>query len=966
MAHIPRNNFTAGELSPQLDARVDLDRYASGCATMENFRPLPWGGATFRPGTLFKQEVKYSERATRLIPFNYSTTQSFILEFGHLYIRFYDAQTEEAIQFPIGTAPAWVTATGYVAGDRVTKDGLSYICLANHTSGTFATDLAAGKWEYAPYEITTVFTETELFDVHFKELNDVVYLAHPDHPQQKLSRIADDNWTIADVTWTRPAVLDENTTTTTLAVAATTGATTLTASTSIFNSSMVGGYFQLRHRVAAQNLSFPSSATGNSSNVTLSGTITILTYGTWAGSVTIERQDAAGSWQAVRSYSGNSDFNASDSYEEGDTEGVYRVNWTRTSGTIRVVLSCAAYDVYGSVKVTGYTSGTVLNVTVTNTVKSTSATLYWAEGAWSAYRGYPRTVGVREQRLCFASTTHQKTRVWESVTGDLENFLIGQDADDALSYDVVSAMQNPVEWAEALDTLHLGTTGNEIATGSGSTGDPVTPSNIAARATSNFGSARMQPVNIDRKIIFLERQQRRLREIGESYIYGSPDDSSAPDLTVMAEHILRSGIRQMDVARLPDAMLYLVRNDGQIAVLTYNREHKINAWARFVTNGQFESVACVYSDPQDKVWVVVNRTMEDGTTKRYVERFVTFYNPDEPSADFLGGPLTFKLPCTGTLGGGLCSASATPVVTSVKIGGDTATTYNLRLRIAGVAEGNSSYTGGTAGPGGLYTGGADGGLGINIYKIVVSDPAQTFFLNNGSGVQAWDYLATIPAKGGATLTLTADASDAQQAENTAALTVSNIPGVEQPYDGQFMQVQFQASSPTEALPVDTAALTFLDCSINVSNSTPSTTVSGLDHLEGEEVGVVADGLYVGTFTVSGGSVTLSTPATNVAAGLLYEGTLETMKIDAMGTQGRKRRIKKITVRYKDSAGGVINVPGTAQDEPINPDNTSIETGEWQGTWPGGIEHNVTVKIQQLEPLPLTIIALLPEMDVLEP
>ena len=82
-------NFTAGELSPRLDGRNDIAKYSSGCKTLENLVIYPHGAAARRPGTQFIAEVKTSSAKTRLIPFEFSTTQTYILEFGNQYMRVY-------------------------------------------------------------------------------------------------------------------------------------------------------------------------------------------------------------------------------------------------------------------------------------------------------------------------------------------------------------------------------------------------------------------------------------------------------------------------------------------------------------------------------------------------------------------------------------------------------------------------------------------------------------------------------------------------------------------------------------------------------------------------------------------------------------------------------------------------------------------------------------------------------------
>jgi hypothetical protein len=82
-------NFTGGELSPRLDGRNDLAKYSSGCKTLQNMVVYPHGSAARRPGTTFVSEVKTSSAYTRLVPFEFSTTQTYILEFGNEYIRYY-------------------------------------------------------------------------------------------------------------------------------------------------------------------------------------------------------------------------------------------------------------------------------------------------------------------------------------------------------------------------------------------------------------------------------------------------------------------------------------------------------------------------------------------------------------------------------------------------------------------------------------------------------------------------------------------------------------------------------------------------------------------------------------------------------------------------------------------------------------------------------------------------------------
>ncbi len=82
------NSFNAGELSPLLNAREDLSKYHSGLSLMENMIPLPQGAAEKRPGTVYVAGSK-SNTKIRLLPFEFSTSQSYAIEAGNQYFRFF-------------------------------------------------------------------------------------------------------------------------------------------------------------------------------------------------------------------------------------------------------------------------------------------------------------------------------------------------------------------------------------------------------------------------------------------------------------------------------------------------------------------------------------------------------------------------------------------------------------------------------------------------------------------------------------------------------------------------------------------------------------------------------------------------------------------------------------------------------------------------------------------------------------
>ena len=81
-----KTNFTAGELSPLLDGRVDIAKYSNGCKQLQNMIPLVQGCATRRAGTQFISTVKDSATKSWLATFVFNYQQAFVLEFGVNYI----------------------------------------------------------------------------------------------------------------------------------------------------------------------------------------------------------------------------------------------------------------------------------------------------------------------------------------------------------------------------------------------------------------------------------------------------------------------------------------------------------------------------------------------------------------------------------------------------------------------------------------------------------------------------------------------------------------------------------------------------------------------------------------------------------------------------------------------------------------------------------------------------------------
>ena len=170
---------------------------------------------------------------------------------------------------------------------------------------------------------------------------------------------------------------------------------------------------------------------------------------------------------------------------------------------------------------------------------------------------------------------------------------------------------------------------------------------------------------------------------------------------------------------------------------------------------------------------------------------------------------------------------------------------------------------------------------------------------------------------------------------------------------------------------DNTTFNFLDSQLSYSGSS-TTTISGLEHLEGQTVSVLANGSTHPDRTVSNGSITLARASTKVKVGLPYTSILQTMRIDAgaqNGTsQAKTKRIYNITVRLYESIGVEVG-PNLSNMEAI-PFRSSaalmdtaipVYTGDKEIEFRGNYESDGFIFVRQTQPLPLTILSLYPDL-----
>ncbi len=817
--HPFQTNFTAGELTPKLAGQVDFKKYSNGVETLENMQVFPQGGATRRPGTRFVAEVKNSANITRLIPFEFNVEQSYIMEFGDQYIRFYKdngqiTETAKDITAITKANPAVVTSSshGYSDGDHVwiasvvgmTEVNGRRFTVANKTTNTFElsgvnstnyTTYSSGGTASKVYEISTNYTSAQVFDLQFAQSADIMYITHPLHEPAILSRTGHTNWTLADAVFEKGPYLDANSTSTTLTSSATTVGTgrTLTASASLFASTDVGRLFKL-----------------------------------------------------------------------GDGHG----------------------------KITAFTSATVVTVEVLVALTS-NGSVTWALGAYSNTTGFPRSVSFFEQRLIYGGSTDFPQTIWASQSGLYNNFDVGDSsAADSFIYTIAANKVNVIRYLAPARDLIIGTAGGEFQVGR-PTGEPLKPDNVNIKQQTSYGSHTTPPQQIGSTILFVQRQQRKIREF--SYRFEN-DAYAAPDMTILAEHLTEGGIVDVEYAQEPSSIYYAVRTDGQLLGMTYQREKEVVAWHRSVIGGK--NTACTVTVTDYDNITVGSRlvlTKSDGTSVTFTSETAGSSSPSET--------LGFR-PNTNN------NTTADNIFTAINAHAD--------FTVANPAS--------------------------NVVTITETDPQSTGFLT----ITTTDS-TRLAVTSEAHAKVTSVASIAETTENQVYMIVERI------VNGSTVKY-VEYKDPTLNM----------DSGLSGIVTGASTTVTALDHLEGQKVQILIDDAVYPAQIVTNGAVTVSLPSTfsdkTIEVGLGYVSTLKTMRPEggsqAGTSQGRKKRYNEIIVRLLKTVGATINgdqIPFRTSANAMGESITEF-TGDKRVTNLGW-DRDGQIVVQQTQPLPMTVLGI---------
>jgi len=329
--------------------------------------------------------------------------------------------------------------------------------------------------------------------------------------------------------------------------------------------------------------------------------------------------------------------------------------------------------VQGYVQITAITNPSTATCTVISALQTAGPTAIWAEGSWSAVRGYPARCTFFQSRLFAARTTNEPQTVWGSQSFVFNNFSVNGGADDdALNLQLSATQGNDVKWLAPMNDLIVGTYGGEFCISAGiGTGNPLTPSSVGVIQQTSWGSESVVPKKIGNFAYYIQRGFQKLREI--SYIWTSANYKSI-DKTILSPQINGGGFLDIAYQQNPDTILWCLCTNGTLATMTREVDQDVQAWTRQVTAGSFASIAIIPSQygPYDEVWAVVTRRI-NGNLVNYIERFASQLLTMQGTGSLVPQQdQVFYVHCGLTYNA--FSATSSPTATSISIGAGYGTT----------------------------------------------------------------------------------------------------------------------------------------------------------------------------------------------------------------------------------------------------------------------------------------------------
>jgi hypothetical protein len=428
-----------------------------------------------------------------------------------------------------------------------------------------------------PYEIANPYAEADLFDIHYVQSADVMTLVHPNYAPRELRRLGATNWTLTTVNFGSP-------------IAAPTG-------------------------VTATRYIPASSSTNADTYETMSYVVTAITADEIGESVS----------SSVASVTNNI-------YVTGATN---TISWSAVTGASRYRVYKLLGGLYGYIG-----STTTTSIVDNNIAPDLSVTPPIYDNEFVSSGNYPGAVSYFEQRRCFAGTINEPQKIWMTKSGTESNLSYGLPIrdDDRIEFRVAAREANTIRHIVPLTQLLL-LTGSAEWRASSLNSDEITPTTISVRPQSYIGASNVQPVIINNALVYCGARGGHIRELGYNW---QASGFITNDLSIRSAHLFDNyEISDMAFAKAPIQMVWFVSTSGMLLGLTYTPEQQVGAWHKHDTDGTFESCTVVAEGNEDRLYVVVKRTI-GGVTKRYVERMASRHFDSIEGAFFVDSGATYN------------------------------------------------------------------------------------------------------------------------------------------------------------------------------------------------------------------------------------------------------------------------------------------------------------------------------------
>lgn len=327
-----------------------------------------------------------------------------------------------------------------------------------------------------------------------------------------------------------------------------------------------------------------------------------------------------------------------------ETGAICTISWTAVGGATRYNVYKLQGGLYGYI---GQTTG--VSIVDNNIAPDLAKTPPIYDTVFSGAGDYPGAVSYFEQRRTFAGTTNNPSTLWGTRSGTETDMSYGLPIrdDDRIKFRVAAREANTIRHIVPLSQLLLLTSSAEWRVASVNS-DAITPSSISVKPQSYVGASNVQPVIVNNTLLYGAARGGHVRECSYSW---QANGFITGDLSLRAAHLFDAyDVTDMAYAKAPQPIVWFISSAGKLIGLTYVPEQQVGAWHQHDTDGVFESCTVVAEGGEDRLYVVVRRTI-NGTSVRYVERMASRQFLDPADAFFVDCGATYDGAPTTTISG---------------------------------------------------------------------------------------------------------------------------------------------------------------------------------------------------------------------------------------------------------------------------------------------------------------------------